>query len=72
MTSRTLYTSENGDLWLLVRDPSTGQPFIRHQANEPSGGTVTDITLPIFLISGHGPQHQALWSMIDGLINEQG
>lgn len=68
--ARTLYMSENGDRWLLVKDASTGQPFVRHQANEPSGGAVTDITLPIFLISGHGPQHQALWGMIDALVDD--
>src|SRR6516162_5354785 len=42
---RQLYRSPNGDSWFLVRDPRTGSAFVRHQANAPSGGRVTDIDL---------------------------
>ena len=34
---RMLYSSPNGDRWLLGRDPATGDVFIRHEANVPSG-----------------------------------
>jgi hypothetical protein len=43
--TRQLYRSPNGDSWFLVRDPATGSAFVRHQANAPSGGQVTDIDL---------------------------
>ena len=42
--------------WFLVRDPATGSAFVRHQANAPSGGQVTDIDLGAFL-SGPGSRH---------------
>ena len=51
--ARQLYRSPNGDTWFLARDPETGSAFVRHQANAPSGGQVTDIELGAFL-SGPG------------------
>lgn len=72
LKSIDLYAIENGDRWSLVRDGATGQPFIRHQANVQSGGASTDVTLPLFLLAGNGPEHQALWAMIDGLLTEAG
>jgi hypothetical protein len=46
-------------------DPSTGHTFARHTANEPSGGNVVDMALPIFLsLDGGGPEYQALWALI--------
>jgi hypothetical protein len=47
--ARQLYRSPNGDTWFLARDPATGSAFVRHQANAPSGGHVTDIELGAFL-----------------------
>ena len=38
---RLLYTSTNGDRWFLVRS-EPADVLIRHQANEPTGGKVTD------------------------------
>src|SRR4051812_47869188 len=38
-----LYRSPNGDTWFLPRDPTAGLAFVRHQANAPSGGQVTDV-----------------------------
>ena len=43
---RLLYASENGDRWSLARDPDTGQVFVRHRPNMPSGGPVSDIPTP--------------------------
>jgi hypothetical protein len=40
--TRQLYRSPNGDSWSFARDPARGTAFVRHQANAPSGGQVTD------------------------------
>ena len=66
---REIYASANGDVWYLLRDPETGHTFVRHPANEPSGGNVVDTSLPVFLSLGRdGPEHQALWAMIGTLV----
>jgi len=39
--------ASNGDRWLLVRD-DTSRVFVRHEANIPSGGTVTDSEIADF------------------------
>lgn len=68
--SRVLYVSSNGDRWLLLRDPSDGRSFVRHEANLASGGHVTDIALAAFLAADHGgPEHQALWALIGELVD---
>jgi hypothetical protein len=46
---RELYSSTNGDRWFPVRDFATGSVFIRHEANIPSGGRVTEIDIGTFL-----------------------
>jgi len=62
---RELYASSNGDRWDLVIDTSSGHTFVRHTANQPSGGNVVDMALPIFLsLDSGGPEHQALWALI--------
>jgi len=58
--ARQLYRSPNGDTWFLARDPETGLAFVRHQANAPSGGQVTDIELGAFLSASGSPEHEAL------------
>jgi hypothetical protein len=45
---RELYTSPNGDRWYLAREPETGRVFVRHKANVPSGGQVTEIDIVRF------------------------
>jgi hypothetical protein len=55
---RQLYRSPNGDTWFLARDPATGSAFVRHQANAPSGGQVTDIELGAFLSGPGSPEHE--------------
>jgi hypothetical protein len=66
--TRPLYRSPNGDSWCLARDPATGTAFVRHQANAPSGGHVTDLELGAFLSGPRNPEHE--WS--DGELNELG
>ena len=70
---RQLYRSPNGDSWFLVRDPATGSAFVRHQANAPSGGQVTDIDLGAFLSSPGSPEHEALLRLIGAsILNPRG
>ena len=66
--TRQLYRSPNGDSWFLARDPATGSAFVRHQANAPSGGQVTDIDLGAFLSGPRNPEHEALLRLIGASI----
>jgi hypothetical protein len=66
--TRQLYRSPNGDTWFLARDPETGSAFVRHQANAPSGGQVTDIELGAFLSASGSPEHEALLRLIGASI----
>jgi hypothetical protein len=50
--TRQLYRSPNGDRCHLARDTASWRVFIRHEANQPSGGQVTDIEIGDFLTSG--------------------
>jgi hypothetical protein len=66
---REIYTSENGDSWLLCRDDAE-RVFVLHKANLSSGGTETKIQLGDFLGRGKaGPEHQALLHLIGGLVD---
>ena len=69
---RVLYNSPNGDRWLLKRDPASGDVFVRHEANVPSGGKRTDIDIGEFLSSGQrNPEHQALLRLIGTLVENR-
>lgn len=69
---RTIYRSENGDCWSLVRDPDEGALFVRHRANLPSGGHTSDIDLGEFLMQGgFGPEKQELLPLIGGLVENR-
>jgi hypothetical protein len=65
---RQLYISPNGDRWLLARDAGTGFAFIRHEANIPSGGQLTDIPIGDFLSLPQHPEHEALLRLIGTLV----
>ena len=68
--SRRLYSSPNGDRWLLVRD--SDRVFIRHQPNPSSGGRTDDIELGDFLSrGGHGPEKQELLRLIGSLVEDE-
>ena len=69
---RQLYRSPNGDAWFLARDPESGLAFVRHQANAPSGGQVTDIELGAFLGGPNNPEREALLRVIGGFISGPG
>ena len=69
---RVLYSSPNGDRWLLRRDPASGDVFVRHEANVPSGGKRTDIDIGEFLSQGQrNPEHQALLRLIETLVENK-
>jgi hypothetical protein len=71
--TRQLYRSPNGDAWFLARDPATGAAFVRHQANAPSGGNVTDIELGAFLGGPRNPEHEELLRLIgSSILNPKG
>jgi hypothetical protein len=68
--TRELYSSPNGDRWLLSRDSDTGRVFVKHEANRPSGGQVSEIDIGTFLNRGPlNPEHQALLRLIATLVN---
>src|SRR5260370_4859334 len=67
--TRELYSSPNGDRWFLSRDAGTGRVFIRHEANVPSSGQISDIDIGAFLSRGPlNPEHQALLRLIATLV----
>jgi hypothetical protein len=72
LQTRELYRSQNGDCWYLCRDPDGARVFIRHQANLPSGGLVSDLEIGAFLSRGAlNPEHQALLELIGTLLPER-
>jgi hypothetical protein len=65
---RELYSSPNGDRWYLARDADSGQVFIRHEPNLPSGGQASRIEVGEFLGRGEGPEHRELLRLIGTLV----
>jgi hypothetical protein len=61
--TKELYSSPNGDRWLLCKEQS-GHVFVVHQPNVPSGGRISRVELGDFLSRGQGPEQQALLSII--------
>ena len=69
--TRELYSSPNGDRWLLCRESDTDRVFVRHEPNLPSGGRVSDLDIGAFLSRGPlNPEHQALLRLFATLIDE--
>jgi hypothetical protein len=69
--TREIYSSPNGDRWLLACDSDSGRVFIKHEANAPSGGHVTDTDIGVFLSRGpRNPEHQALLRLIATLVQD--
>ena len=69
LDTKELYRSANGDRWSLVRDPASGQVFVRHEPNAASGGRASDIAVGDLLVrGGHGPEHQELLRLIGTLV----
>ena len=70
LSIRELYHSSNGDRWYLARDCDTGRVFVKHDANPPSGGHVTEIEIGAFLTQGNGPEQQELLRLIATLVGD--
>jgi hypothetical protein len=69
--TRELYSSPNGDRWLLCRDTETERVFVRHEPNARSGGQVSNLDIGTFLTRGPpNPEHQALVRLIATLVAE--
>jgi hypothetical protein len=65
-TDKTFHESSNGDVWSLGRDPASGRLSVMHRPNPQSGGKISYVNIDEFLrVSPSGPQHDALWSLID-------
>jgi hypothetical protein len=63
--TREIYTSSNGDRWLVGSESESGRVFVKHEANIPSGGHVTEFDIDAFLRShGGSPEHQALMHLV--------
>ena len=64
-----LYSSPNGDRWYLACDVDSGQVFIRHEPNLPSGGQAAHIEVGGFLgRGGQNPEHRELLRLIGTLV----
>jgi hypothetical protein len=61
---RLIYESSNGDKWWLCEDPRTGLPAVRHNSNPQSGGHISYFDAESFLLTGRGPEHEALRNVI--------
>jgi hypothetical protein len=68
---RLIYRSSNGDRWFLRYDPEAGRAFVKHEANIPSGGQVTEFEIDAFLSGKRGsPERQALVRLIGTLVED--
>ena len=64
MSARLIYSSSNGDRWLLVREKGSGRPLVRHEPNLSSGGAASELGVEDFLArGGHGPEHAAVLAL---------
>ena len=69
--SQQLYSSPNGDRWLLCSESKTDRVFIRHEPNASSGGHASEIEIGTFLTRGPlNPEHQALLRLIATLVDD--
>jgi catechol 2,3-dioxygenase-like lactoylglutathione lyase family enzyme len=65
-----LYSSPNGDRWLLCRDAD--QMFVRHEPNAPSGGLASEIDIDTFLSRRPwNPEHRALLHLLEKAIDRR-
>ena len=72
LENRELYSSTNGDKWLLAREPGSGRVFVTHIPNVPSGGKATDVEVGAFLCErSYGPQHTELLRLIGTLVEKR-
>jgi hypothetical protein len=69
--TREIHRSANGDQWFLVYDSDSGSVLVKHQANAPSGGHVTELDIGAFLSEWpRNPEHEALLRLIRTLVHD--
>ena len=62
---RSIYSSSNGDRWILVHDPDSGRSLVRHEPNRSSGGKPVEIEVDDFILrDGESPQGVALRALL--------
>jgi len=65
---REFAASSNGDRWYFTVDEVTGERFVLHRANQPSGGHETKTPVDTFLkMRPRGPEHDALLALVSEL-----
>jgi hypothetical protein len=70
--TREIYSSPNGDRWLLAHESNSGRVFVRHIPNLPSGGKPSETEIGAFLCErSYGPQHLELLRLIATLVDLQ-
>jgi hypothetical protein len=70
MRERLFCQSSNGDAWLLMHDPASKLPVVKHEPNVSSGGQISYTDIGKFLRDGaNGPEHQALLKLIGTLMD---
>ena len=63
---RSIYSSSNGDRWVLVNDPESGRSLVRHEPNRSSGGKAVEIEVDDFILrDGESPQGVALRALLN-------
>jgi transglutaminase-like putative cysteine protease len=68
----SIYTIPNGDRWQLIQDAMSNRAFVRHKANEASGGHQTDLSVAEFMQrDGSGPEYAALRHLISTRVDER-
>jgi len=66
VSTEHVYRSANGDRWLLMTDSVSGRKFVRPEANQSSGGKVTETDVEHFLsVDGSGPEFAALRKILE-------
>jgi hypothetical protein len=68
--SLLIYSSPNGDVWLLCHEDKSGRAFVKHRANAAAGANEIDMEVADFISQGPvNPEHEALFRlMADGAV----
>jgi hypothetical protein len=71
LSSTEIYRSQNGDIWRLIRDEASSQVYVRHEANPPLGGHITEMSIEEFLSRrGSGPEYAAMQELLKARAGE--
>ena len=71
--SHTIYSSANGDRWLLLWDSESKQGVVRHEPALASGGRITETPMEQFLDrTGTSPENLALRALLERFCDAEG